>query len=57
MKRDIIVVVAGLALANLAYAQQCVPLTPEIDVGAGAAAIALLAGAALILRARGKKRG
>lgn len=54
MKRSISVVVTALALANFAYA--CQAAAPEIDASAGVAAIALLAGGLLILRARRKKK-
>lgn len=54
MKRSISVLVAGLALATFAYA--CGVPVPEIDSSAGVAAIALLAGGLLILRARRRKK-
>lgn len=54
MKRSISVVVTALALAN--FADACQAAAPEIDASAGVAAIALLAGGLLILRARRKKK-
>lgn len=54
MRRVISLMTTALALTSLAYG--CVVPTPEIDGSTGAAAIGLLVGGALVLRARRKKK-
>ena len=44
-----------LGTAALAFAGSPVAATPEIDLSAGATAIALLSGAVLVLRSRRKR--
>jgi hypothetical protein len=53
MKSNLIMKIAGLALVGIGMSTVCLAAaTPEIDPASGANAIALLAGALLVIRGR-----
>ncbi len=56
MFRSTILRVAGIALVGIGVAGAClaIPTTPEIDPSTGANALALIAGAFMIMRSRRK---
>jgi hypothetical protein len=45
---------AAVAIAGIGPAPVCTPAVPEIDAAGGAAALALVAGAVLLIRGRRK---
>lgn len=54
MRTVVSLTLTALALAGFVYAGG--PTTPEIDTGTAVAAVALLAGGVLVLRARRKRQ-